>query len=71
VNKTHASLMVILGLLQIPNMFVNVLNEIAALARARLNGFRYRSRSDHPDSLSLRSKSMTASLCRVRQRSRG
>src|SRR5882762_1598234 len=35
VNKTHASLMVILGLLQIPIMFVNVLNEIAALALLR------------------------------------
>jgi Domain of unknown function (DUF4386) len=39
VNKTHASLMVILGLLQIPIMFVNVLNEIAALSllRARIS----------------------------------
>ena len=35
VNKTHASLMVILGLLQIPIMFVNALNEIAALAFLR------------------------------------
>jgi hypothetical protein len=35
VNKTHASLMVIMGLLQIPIMFVNVLNEIAALALLR------------------------------------
>jgi Domain of unknown function (DUF4386) len=35
VNKTQASLMVILGLLQIPIMFVNVLNEIAALALLR------------------------------------
>src|SRR5438270_851623 len=35
VNKTHASLMVILGLLQIPIMFVNVLNEIAALSLLR------------------------------------
>jgi hypothetical protein len=35
VNKTHASLMVILGLLQIPIMFVNVLNETAALALLR------------------------------------
>ena len=35
VNKTHASLMAILGLLQIPIMFVNVLNEIAALALLR------------------------------------
>ena len=35
VNKTHASLMVILGLLQIPIMFVNALNEIAALALLR------------------------------------
>src|SRR5580700_2135276 len=32
VNKTYASLMVILGLLQIPIMFVNALNEIAALS---------------------------------------
>ena len=32
VNKTYASLMVILGLLQIPIMFMNTLNEIAALA---------------------------------------
>jgi hypothetical protein len=32
VNKTHASLMVILGLVSIPIMFVNSLNEIAALA---------------------------------------
>jgi hypothetical protein len=35
VNKAHASLMVILGLLQIPIMFVNALNEIAALALLR------------------------------------
>jgi Domain of unknown function (DUF4386) len=35
VNKKHASLMVILGLLQIPIMFVNVLNEIAALSLLR------------------------------------
>ena len=35
VNKTHASLMVILGLLQIPIMLVNALNEIAALALLR------------------------------------
>jgi len=35
VNKTHASLMVILGLLSIPIMFVNVLNEIAALSLLR------------------------------------
>jgi hypothetical protein len=35
VNKTQASLMVILGLLQIPIMFVNTLNEIAALALLR------------------------------------
>jgi hypothetical protein len=35
VNKTQASLMVILGLLQIPIMFVNALNEIAALALLR------------------------------------
>jgi hypothetical protein len=35
VNKTHAALMVILGLLQIPIMFLNVLNEIAALSLLR------------------------------------
>jgi uncharacterized protein DUF4386 len=35
VNRTHASLMVIMGLLQIPIMFVNVLNEIDALALLR------------------------------------
>ena len=35
VNKTHASLMVILGLVSIPIMFVNALNEIAALALLR------------------------------------
>ena len=35
VNKTHASLMVILGLVSIPIMFVNSLNEIAALALLR------------------------------------
>jgi hypothetical protein len=35
VNKTQATLMVILGLLQIPIMFVNVLNEIAALSLLR------------------------------------
>jgi len=35
VNQTQASLMVILGLLQIPIMFVNTLNEIAALALLR------------------------------------
>ncbi len=35
VNKRHALLMVILGLLQIPIMFVNALNEIAALALLR------------------------------------
>jgi Domain of unknown function (DUF4386) len=35
VSKTHASLMVILGLLQIPIMFVNALNGIAALALLR------------------------------------
>jgi hypothetical protein len=35
VNKTHASLMVILGLLQIPIVFVNVLNGIAALSLLR------------------------------------
>ena len=39
VNKTHASLMVILGLLQIPIMFVNVLNEIAALGLLRGSDF--------------------------------
>ncbi|HXM22171.1 MAG TPA: DUF4386 domain-containing protein [Terriglobales bacterium] len=31
VNKTHASLMVILGLVSLPIMFLNVLNDIAAL----------------------------------------
>ena len=40
VNKTYASLMVILGLLQIPIMFVNALNEIAALALLRDADFR-------------------------------
>jgi len=35
VNKTYALLMVILGLLEIPIMFVNALNEIAALALFR------------------------------------
>ena len=35
VNKTHASLMVILGLVSIPIMFVNALNGIAALALLR------------------------------------
>lgn len=35
VSKAHASLMVILGLLQIPIMFVNALNEIAALSLLR------------------------------------
>jgi Domain of unknown function (DUF4386) len=35
VNKTHASLMVILGLVSIPIMFVNTLNEIAALSLLR------------------------------------
>jgi uncharacterized protein DUF4386 len=39
VNKTHASLMVILGLLQIPIMFVNTLNEIAALSLLRRADF--------------------------------
>jgi Domain of unknown function (DUF4386) len=39
VNKTHASLMVILGLFQIPIMFVNALNEIAALALLRRADF--------------------------------
>jgi hypothetical protein len=46
VNKTHASLMVILGLLQIPIMFVNVLNEIAALSLLR--GADYLSAFDQP-----------------------
>jgi len=32
VNKTHASLMVVLGLIPVPITFLNVLNEIAALA---------------------------------------
>ena len=35
VNKTHASLMVILGLVSIPIMFVNALNGIAALTLLR------------------------------------
>jgi len=35
VNKTHASLMVILGLIFVPIMFVNTLNEIAALTLLR------------------------------------
>jgi len=35
VNKTHASLMVILGLAFVPIMCVNVLNEIAALTLLR------------------------------------
>ena len=35
VNKTHASLMVILGLVFVPIMFVNTLNEIAALTLLR------------------------------------
>jgi uncharacterized protein DUF4386 len=35
VNKTHASLMVILGLVFVPIMFVNALNEIAALTLLR------------------------------------
>src|SRR5205807_10122756 len=35
VNKTHASLMVILGLAFVPVMCVNVLNEIAALTLLR------------------------------------
>ena len=35
VNKTHASLMVILGLVFVPIMCVNVLNEIAALTLVR------------------------------------
>ena len=35
VNKTHASLMVILGLVSIPIMFMNSLHEIAALALLR------------------------------------
>ena len=35
VNKTHASLMVILGLVPLPIMFLNVLNEVAALTLFR------------------------------------
>jgi Domain of unknown function (DUF4386) len=35
VNKTHASLMVILGLVFVPIMFVNTLSEIAALMLLR------------------------------------
>ena len=35
VNKTHASLMVILGLVPLPIMFLNVLNDIAALTLLR------------------------------------
>lgn len=35
VDKTHASLMVTLGLISVPIMFLNVLNEIAALALLR------------------------------------
>jgi len=35
VNKTHASLMLTLGLVSLPIMFLNVLNEIAALALFR------------------------------------
>jgi hypothetical protein len=35
VNKTHASLIVILGLVSIPIIFVNSLNAIAALALLR------------------------------------
>lgn len=39
VNKTHASLMVILGLVFIPIMCLNLLNEIAALTLVRGAGF--------------------------------
>jgi hypothetical protein len=39
VNKTHATLMVILGLVFIPIMCVNVLNEIAALMLVRGSDF--------------------------------
>jgi len=39
VNKTHASLMVILGLVFIPIMCLNLLNEIAALTLVRGPGF--------------------------------
>ncbi len=39
VNKTHASLMVILGLVFVPIMCVNVLNEIAALTLLRGTDF--------------------------------
>jgi hypothetical protein len=35
VNKTHASLMVILGLVPLPIMFLNVLNDVAALTLFR------------------------------------
>src|ERR1700686_4650179 len=35
VNTTHASLMVILGLVPLPIMFVNVFNDVAALALLR------------------------------------
>jgi len=41
VNKTHASLMVILGLVFIPIMCLNLLNEIAALTLVRGAGFLY------------------------------
>src|ERR1700680_1920956 len=39
VNKTHASLMVILGLVFVPIMFVNTLSEIAALMLLRGSDF--------------------------------
>jgi hypothetical protein len=39
VDKRHASLMVTLGLIPLPIMFLNVLNEIAALALFRGAGF--------------------------------
>jgi hypothetical protein len=39
VHKRHASLMVTLGLIPLPIMFLNVLNEIAALALFRGAGF--------------------------------
>src|SRR6266852_1074716 len=41
VNKTHASLMVILGLVFVPIMCVNALNEIAALTLLRGADFLY------------------------------
>jgi len=39
VNKTHASLMVTLGLIPLPIMFLNVLNQIATLTLFRGAGF--------------------------------